>query len=157
MAAKVLHSHLELLHAVLAQARTENYAVRQTLQLMLWLCYRLLDFDARCSEAYLTLAWLFCLYGEPQRACQLLLHADRQQPGQARIQAMLARLRSGPEADDGELPPPLPQLVPLDQLLSELQILQAGPQALSGPQLARRDAALKPVWQALDRRFKALG
>lgn len=156
MAAEALPSHLELLHAVLAQARTENYAVAQTLKLILWLCYRLLELDARCSEAYLTLAWLFCLYQEPKRACQLLLHADRQQPGQARIQAMLTRLRFGPETDDPEEQnalQPLPELVPLDQLLNEL----SGSQALAAEQLARRDAALMPVWQALNQRFQALG
>ncbi len=148
MAAEVLTSHLDLLHALLARACDEKYTVPQTLQLLLWLCYRLLELDLRCSEAYLTLAWLFCLHQDPKRAIQLLLHAERQQAGQTRIQAMLKRLRDG-DPEEAEVIHPLPELPALDDLLQELQ--QKGlPQDIQ-----TRDAALMPIWKALTKRSQA--
>ena len=84
---------LDLLAAVVAQARAEAFAVPETLQASLWLIYRILDHDFRCVEAYLNLAYLFCLLQDWVRAGQILLHADRLQPGNSAIQNMLTQIR----------------------------------------------------------------
>lgn len=66
--------YVTLMLRVLAQARAEQYHNVGLLQLTLWLAYRVLDINPRSVEAYLVLAYFFCLLGESDRACRLLLH-----------------------------------------------------------------------------------
>jgi hypothetical protein len=144
-----IDAQIELLRAVLGQARKEGFARRETLQLAQTLCYRMLELDFRCAEAYLALAYLFCLYQDGQRACQILLHAARLQPGESRIQAMLTQLRFGQQAplavsDKGDL-----ALMPLDRLLKDLALADA-------EVLEQRFASLKPVFVSLDQRAREL-
>ncbi len=66
--------YVKLMLQVLAQSRVEHYQNENLLQLTLWLTYRVLDINPRCAEAYLVLAYFFCLLGESDRAYRVLLH-----------------------------------------------------------------------------------
>lgn len=93
MPATPVTPYLDLLRAVLNQAREDGFGEPEPLQLALWLVYRVIELDFRCIEAYLFLAYLFCLLQDWPRACQILLHADKLQPGHAGLQAMLTQIR----------------------------------------------------------------
>ncbi|HEY9843516.1 MAG: hypothetical protein ACAI44_34475 [Candidatus Sericytochromatia bacterium] len=154
--------HLDLLRAVLEQGRADGFASRDALQLALWLIYRILELDFRCMEAYLFLAYLFCLLQDWTRACQILLHADRLEAGHAGIQAMLTQIRFtlqhplpavlpgpaqavGPVLQTDSVATVLPQL---DELKKQLQAELPEPNAM--PQ---RFEKLAPVLQSLSRRL----
>lgn len=161
-----LTMHLELLRAVLKRARAEAFAARELLQLALWLVYRILEIDFRCMEAYRVLAYLFCLFQDWTRACQILLHADRLQPGHAEIQAMLTQIRftlqhplpAAPSAIKTSPQSPASQLSPVPTLMPKLDLLrqQFQQEFPLDEELQQRFEALAPVLQSLARSIKNL-
>lgn len=161
-----LTRYLDLLRAVLNLARADAFASREPLQLALWLIYRILDLDYRCLEAYLFLAYLFCLTQDWTRACQVLLHADRLKPGDPDLQTMLTQIRftlqhplpleakairAMPPSDQAKEPTQSTRLPRLDVLREQFTRDFPDSQELAG-----RFAQLQPVLQNLMRRGQSL-
>lgn len=157
--AESVKPYLELLRAVLHQARSEAFVKRETMQLALWLVYKILELDYRCDEGYLALSFLFCLMRDLNKGFQILLHADRLIPKQPRIIAMLNQLRFALDH-----PQPLPQSIstipskdlPPPASLKDLgQLMTLFESNLPAPvQLQERYQSLKPVLNALALRLK---
>lgn len=144
-----------LLDAVLARARAEGFAVRESLQFALWLIFRLLEKDFRAAEAYLALAYLFCLMQDWVRACQVLLHAEQLLPGHTGISQMLTKIRftlqdpvpaAAPAGSRAQ--PANVALPPLDELRQRLEARLA-----NGLAPAERYPALRPVLNSLARKI----
>lgn len=151
MPATPLTPYLDLLRAVLNQAREDGFSRPEPLQLALWLVYRLIDLDFHCVEAYLFLAYLFCLLQDWTRAGQILLHADKLQPGHPGLQAMLTQIRFS-------LQHPLPAGAPGLSKSPGLPAAAQAPLQLPRYDTLKRQLELDfPTAAELEQRFDALG
>ena len=129
-----------------------------------WLVYRVLDENIQSVDAYLILAYIFCLTGEWQRSGQILTHAERVMPREPRIQYMLNQVRSfldslsGPQlsavavnfGDKTESVPPdeersLPKLSDVTAILQNYQPTD---------QTQQRFKAIRPVLASLAERIQ---
>lgn len=138
---------LLLLQAVLLRAEQLDFTARAHLQLSVSLVYRLMGLDPKRVEAYLALAFLFCVIDEWKRAQQILLYANRLMPQNQAIQRFLYQLQAREQ-------PPSTESVPDEQItLPTLQMLQEGLEQVSAESLDQNFAVFRPILAALATRL----
>lgn len=155
-------SVLRLLQGVLAHFRQHQDLPLSSLRALSWLIYRELDENIQSVDAYLALAYIFCLTGEWERGGQILSHAERVMPREPRIQYMLHQIRdyldslSGPQLNVAAVSfgAPSQTETQASSSLPRLEEVQALLQDYTPSQdTARRFKAIRPVLASLAERI----
>ncbi len=142
-----------LLQATIHLAHDQQFQNKDTLQLWLWLCYKLIELDFRCESAYLGLAYLLYVLQESNKAFQILLHAEKTISDGKGIEQMLTQLRFAIEAPQAmsahDEQQSAVKLLPFPELVELLEYSR-----LPQVDIKARYAQLKPVLNNLVGRLK---
>ncbi len=139
--------HLLLLQAALARAEQSDFTARAHLQLSVSLVYRLMSLDPKQVDAYLALAFLFCVIDEWKRAQQILLYANRLLPQDKSVQRFLFQLQSRESVSEPEAQSDREFVLP------DFQQLQNSLEQQSSVELANQFSEFRPILASLASRL----